>query len=79
MCASWAQAIVDFAEAKGYKAPPKDMTEVHDNTVKLQISKTILGCLPRGRKVPPLLTDWLDPQLVQIDRCSSFACRKTDT
>ena len=32
-----------------------------------QINKNILGCLPRGRKVPPLLTDWLEPQLFNID------------
>ena len=31
------------------------------------INKTILGCLPRGRTVPPLLTDWLEPQVFKID------------
>ena len=67
MCASWAQAISDFAVASGYHVPPSDMQEDINSTEAAQINKTILGCLPRGRKVPPLMTDWLEPQLFRID------------
>ena len=67
MCASWAQAISDFAVASGYHGPPFDMQEDINSAEAAQINKTILGCLPRGRKVPPLITDWLEPQLFRID------------
>ena len=69
MCASWAQAISDFAISQGFSPPPEDLqtaTDSHEGQLN-QINKTILGCLPRGRKVPPLLTDWLEPQLFNID------------
>ena len=67
MCASWAQAVFDFAVARGFHVPASDMQDDANGTEAAQINKTILGCLPRGRKVPPLLTDWLEPQLFQID------------
>ena len=67
MCASWAQAIFDFAVARGFHVPPLDMQDDVNGPEVAQINKTILGCLPRGRKVPPLLTDWLEPQLFRID------------
>ena len=67
MCASWAQAVADFAGANGYNFSISDMSQTKDSSANLQINKAILGCLPRGRKVPPLLTDWLEPQLFQID------------
>eukprot|EP00435_Cladocopium_sp_Y103_P042438 s2135_g11.t1 len=65
MCASWAQAVVDMATERGFTLPPKDLQCV-DNFTNVHINKTILGCLPRGRKVPPLLTDWLEPQVFDI-------------
>ena len=58
MCASWAQAIYDYAVAQGFHMPPPDMQQVTSGPDVVQINKTILGCLPRGRKVPPLLTGW---------------------
>ena len=66
MCASWAQAIFDFAVARDFHVPPPDMEHEVSGPEATQINKTILGCLPRGRKVPPLLTDWLEPQLFSI-------------
>ena len=52
-----AQVISDFAVARGYHVPPSDMQEGVNGAEAAQINKIILGCLPRGRKVPPLPTD----------------------
>jgi hypothetical protein len=67
MCALWAQAIFDYAVKQGFHAPPCDMQHALEGPDMAQVNKTILGCLPRGRKVPPLLTDWLEPQLYNIE------------
>ena len=67
MCASWAQAIFDYAVKQGFHAPPCDMQHTLEGQEMAQVNQTILGCLPRGRKVPPLLTDWLEPQLYNIE------------
>ena len=67
MCASWAQAIADFAISKGFQAQPQDLEQSTGVAATSHINKAILGCLPRGRKVPPLLTDWLEPQLFPIN------------
>eukprot|EP00435_Cladocopium_sp_Y103_P075157 s92_g54.t1 len=65
MCASWAQAIADFAFTRGFCPPPQHYIQDAGHDVSnQQVNKAILGCLPRGRKVPPLLTDWLEPQLM---------------
>eukprot|EP00435_Cladocopium_sp_Y103_P074393 s19_g48.t1 len=65
MCASWAQAVTDYAATLGYVPPPQDF-QSGPNCNNVHINKTILGCLPRGRKIPPLLTDWLEPQVFDI-------------
>ena len=67
MCASWAQALSDHATAMGFSPPALDMQQETGGFDTNQVNKTILGCLPRGRKVPPILTDWLEPQLFNID------------
>ena len=67
MCASWAQALSDHALAMGFSPPALDMQQGIGRFDMNQINKTILGCLPRGRKVPPILTDWLEPRLFNID------------
>ena len=68
MCASWAQAIADFAISKGYITPPQCLDDAPDAYNHAQVNKTILGCLPRGRKVPPIISDWLEPKVFSIDQ-----------
>ena len=69
MCSSWAQTISDFAIAQGFTSPAENLQSAIGGTEGQlnQINKTILKSLPRGRKVPPLLTDWLELQLFNID------------
>jgi hypothetical protein len=40
MCASWAQAIFDFAVARGYHVPPLDMQDDINGPEAAQINKT---------------------------------------
>eukprot|EP00435_Cladocopium_sp_Y103_P073752 s20_g45.t1 len=68
MCASWAQAIADYAHSQGFAPPPQHLQDFSVDTCTQHVNKAILGCLPRGRKVPPLLTDWLEPQLFDISQ-----------
>ena len=71
MCASWAQGVADYATKLGYVAPPPDLEHTASQDSLTQINKALLGCLPRGRKVPPILTDWLEPTVCAIGHLPS--------
>ena len=67
MCASWSEAVFDFAISKGFSKPPATVQEVAVSTTPATyVNKAILGCLPRGRKVVPFLSDFLEPRTFDI-------------
>ena len=67
MCASWSEAVFDFAISKGFSKPPATVQEVTVSTTPATyVNKAILGCLPRGRKVVPFLSDFLEPRTFDI-------------
>ena len=64
--ASWAEAIYDYALTKGFKDVPE--TVLHDPMeVNSVTNKALLGCLPRGRKMLPFISDFLRPQVHNIE------------
>eukprot|EP00435_Cladocopium_sp_Y103_P050182 s4628_g15.t1 len=67
MSAAWAEAISDFALNRNYFAPPTTVQEASAATASsTYINKAILGCLPRGRKMLPMMSEHLQPQLFDI-------------
>eukprot|EP00435_Cladocopium_sp_Y103_P004054 s4006_g1.t1 len=68
LCAHWAEAIACYATRLGYSAPPHTFDEVNSDHLHLkdQANRAILGTLPRGNKLPPLLTDFLQKTVVHV-------------
>ena len=67
LCASWAEAITAFAISRNYVEPPSTIEDVqHAAHSVTHINKAILGCLPRGRKLVPLMSEFLQPQIHDI-------------
>eukprot|EP00435_Cladocopium_sp_Y103_P021857 s2092_g5.t1 len=67
MSSAWAEAIFDFALKRDYFAPPTTVQEATSLTSSsTYINKAILGCLPRGRKMLPMMSEHLQPQLFDI-------------
>ena len=62
---AWAQLIHHAACARGLTDAPSTLQDVAPEHSRQQpvTNKAILGSLPRGRVVPPLLTDFLQPQV----------------
>ena len=62
---AWAQLIHHEACAIGLTEAPSTLQEVAPEHSRQQpvTNKAILGSLPRGKVVPPLLTDFLQPQV----------------
>ena len=52
----------------GLSPPPETLDAVHDGHLQLldRANKAILGTLPRGNKVPPLLTDFLQHKVITV-------------
>ena len=64
--ASWAEAIYDYALTRGFTDTPE--TALHDSVeVNAVTNKALLGCLPRGRKMLPFISDFLQPQVHNIE------------
>ena len=62
MCAAWAEALCDYALSKGYAKPPETIHEIQTATTQaVYMNKAILGCLPRGRKLLPFISEFLQP------------------
>ena len=61
LCAHWAAAIENYALNKGLQPVPDTLDEVGPQHLHLRdtANKAILGALPRGGKLPPLLSDFL--------------------
>eukprot|EP00435_Cladocopium_sp_Y103_P061413 s1136_g23.t1 len=68
LCAHWADAIAKYAVRLGYCEPPQTLQDVQSSHLHLkdQTNRAILGALPRGNKVPPLLTDFLQKRMVAV-------------
>ena len=66
LCAAWSEAIYDFALDAGFSPPPATIADVHAATAQASfVNKAILGCLPRGRKLLPIISEFL--QATQFD------------
>ena len=66
LCAAWAEAIYDFALARGLSPPPNTIADVQVASTQASfVNKAILGCLPRGRKLLPVISEFLQP--IQFD------------
>ena len=70
LCAHWANAIAQHAQRMGYEAPPATLDDVAPEYLQLKdvANRAITGCLPRGNKLPPLLTDFLCTKVVHLER-----------
>ena len=66
LCAHWAQAIHAYAVRCGISPVPGTLDEVQAEHLHVAgpANKAILGNLPRGNKLPPLLTDFLEIKTV---------------
>ena len=72
LCAHWAAAIENYARNKGLQPVPDTMDEIGPHHLHLRdtANKAILGALPRGGKLPPLLSDFLHEVVVPVDHHS---------
>ena len=70
LCAHWAEAIAQYAVRMGYNAPPATLDTVAPDHlhVKDMANRAVLGALPRGNRLPPLLTDFLRVQIVTLSQ-----------
>ena len=67
LCASWSEAIAAFALSRNYVAPPSTIQDIQLATHSVtHVNKAILGCLPRGCKLAPLMSEFLQPQVHDI-------------
>ena len=69
LCAHWAAAIEQYALNMQLAPAPEtlDIVDVSDMHLKDRANRAILGALPRGSKLPPLLTDFLDNTVVALN------------
>eukprot|EP00435_Cladocopium_sp_Y103_P036446 s2670_g9.t1 len=68
LCAHWAEAIAQYAIRLGYAPPPATLQDVAADhlQVKDMANRAFLGAMPRGNKLPPLLTDFLRTTTVSV-------------
>ena len=67
---SWAEAITAFALSKNFVAPPLTIADVQYETHSVtHVNKAILGCLPRGRKLVPLMSEFCSHKYMTSVRC----------
>lgn len=60
-----AEAIYEYALSIGFQESPETVfSDTQD--VNLVTNKAIIGCLPRGRKMLPFISDFLQPQVHNI-------------
>eukprot|EP00435_Cladocopium_sp_Y103_P025194 s3525_g6.t1 len=78
LCAHWAHAIAQYAKRLGYSEPPTTFDDVGPGHlhVRDQANRAILGALPRGNKLPPLLTDFLQKTTVKMQDFLFFQSEK---
>ena len=64
---TWAQAIADYAIACNVVPEPQTFDEARSHHAKTtKLNQALLGLLPRGRKIPPLMCDFLQPQTFDV-------------
>lgn len=65
---AWAACIQQFALSHNVVFPPTVFSEVtsEESTLRTNYNKAVLGTQPRGRKLPPVMTDLLQGQSVDI-------------
>ena len=63
--AAWAEAICQCALSRGFQDVPETVL-TDTSAVNTTTNKAILGCLPRGRKMLPFMSDFLQPQVYDI-------------
>eukprot|EP00435_Cladocopium_sp_Y103_P074784 s23_g51.t1 len=75
LCAHWASAIEKFAERVGLEPSPHTLDAVVPENLHLKdkANRAFLGALPRGSKLPPLLTDFLDEISIPMDQHAFLA------
>ena len=78
LCAHWAAAIEQYAIRRGLQPAPATLDNVGPDHLHLKdkVNRAILGALPRGSKMPPLLTDFLREEIVEIQRFPCLAQAK---
>ena len=65
IAAAWAEAIYEYALSIGFHDLPETvLTDTQD--VNLVTNKALIGCLPRGWKMLPFISDFLQPQVHNI-------------
>ena len=72
MAASWALAVKDLALEHGYVDVATHMNDNQNVFQDAQVNKAILGCLPRGRRAPPVLSDFLQPKQFSLGEFSAL-------
>ena len=64
---TWAQAVADYAIACDVVPEPQTFDEARSHHAKTtKLNQALLGLLPRGRKIPPLMCDFLQPQTFDV-------------
>lgn len=68
LCAHWAAAIEQMALRQQLSPAPETLDDVQTEhlQVKDKANRAFLGALPRGSKLPPLLTDFLQETTVEF-------------
>lgn len=63
LAAAWADVVVNVAINRGLSPQPNTMLDVTPQHSRQQqvTNKAVLGMLPRGKTIPPLLTDLMKP------------------
>ena len=70
LASTWAQAVADVASHENIEMEPTtmyDTSELHVSQTK-QLNKAFLGALPRGRRVPPVMSDLLIAHQVDVQQ-----------
>ena len=72
----WAATVSDFAEARGVLRQPSTLGETtfHPTMNNDYANRTVIGVQPRGNKLPPVMTDLLQPQQVDISAFPDIKC-----
>ena len=74
LCSFWADCIRQYAERLGLQASPMDFSDVPAATGVLRnaMNQAISGQQPRGAKLPPLLTDFLQKRSIRLSDFPMF-------
>ncbi len=70
LASTWAQAVADVASDKNIKTEPTTMYDTSEQHVfqTKQPNKAFLGALPRGRRVPPVMSDLSVAQQLDVQQ-----------